>query len=33
VRRQYYPAAAGSREDAVVMSLPLKAAAAQEPVP
>lgn len=31
VRRQYYPAAAGSREDAVVMSLQLKSAADQEP--
>lgn len=33
VRRQYYPAAAGSREDAVVMSLQLKAAPRQEPAP
>lgn len=33
VRRQYYPAASGAREDAVVMSLPLKAAPAQEPAP
>ncbi len=33
VRRQYYPAASGTREDAVVMSLPLKAASAQEPAP
>ena len=33
VRRQYYPAASGSREDAVVMSLQLKAAPGQEPAP
>lgn len=33
VRRQYYPAAAGSREDAVVMSLQLKAAPPQESTP
>jgi ribosomal-protein-alanine N-acetyltransferase len=31
VRRQYYPAAAGSREDAVVMSLQLRPVPAQEP--
>lgn len=33
VRRQYYPAASGTREDAVVMSLPLNSAPAQEPAP
>lgn len=33
VRRQYYPAASGTREDAVVMSLPLNPAPAQEPAP
>jgi ribosomal-protein-alanine N-acetyltransferase len=33
VRRQYYPADSGSREDAVVMSLQLKAAPGQEPAP
>ena len=33
VRRQYYPATSGQREDAVVMSLPLNAATGQEPAP
>lgn len=33
VRRQYYPVASGSREDAVVMSLPLNAITNQEPTP
>ncbi|MDI1247102.1 MAG: ribosomal protein S18-alanine N-acetyltransferase [Rhodoferax sp.] len=33
VRRQYYPAAAGSREDAVVMSLQLKGASMPEAAP
>ncbi len=33
VRREYYPAAEGRREDAVIMSLQLKTAVAQEPAP
>lgn len=33
VRRQYYPATSGQREDAVVMSLLLNAAPGQEPAP
>jgi ribosomal-protein-alanine N-acetyltransferase len=33
VRRQYYPATSGQREDAVVMSLQLNARPSQEPTP
>ena len=33
VRREYYPAADGQREDAVIMSLQLKAASSQEATP
>jgi ribosomal-protein-alanine N-acetyltransferase len=33
VRRQYYPATSGQREDAVVMSLQLNATPSQEPAP